>query len=62
VAFPDEYWNRTRPLRQMIGRNWKGANQPLPDFMSNFQSLCQRYKAARNAAHPGGGDLLDCSL
>jgi hypothetical protein len=62
VAFPDGYWMRTQPLRRQIGANWNGAGNALPDFMNNFRSLCLRYKAAREQAHPGGGQTLDCSL
>ncbi|HLI67420.1 MAG TPA: toll/interleukin-1 receptor domain-containing protein [Caulobacteraceae bacterium] len=61
LPFPDSFWNKTRPLRAVIGENWQGPNQGLPDFMSNFRYLCQQYKAGRNADRPGGGDSLDCS-
>jgi hypothetical protein len=61
VSFPDSFWTNTRSLRAIIGRNWRGANQPLPDFMSNFQFLCEQYKASRDQQRPGGGDSLDCS-
>ena len=62
IVFPQSYWEKTRPLRRTIGPNWNGQGQPLPDFMSNFQALCRRYKAAREAVRPGGGQTLDCSL
>jgi hypothetical protein len=62
IAFPQFYWDKTRPLRRAIGPNWNGAGQALPDFMSNFRALCRRYKAAREAARPAGGESLDCSF
>lgn len=61
IPFPEEFWNKTQPLRQVFTANWQGANQPLPDFMSNFRYLCEQYKAARESERPGGGASLDCS-
>lgn len=62
VPFPQVFWTRTHPLRQTFLSNWSGKNAPLPDFMSNFQQLCLRYKKERNDVRPGSGDSLDCSL
>lgn len=62
VAFPQYFWTRTHGVRQTFLSHWNGKNAPLPDFMSNFQALCLKYKAERNAVRPGGGDSLDCSL
>jgi len=62
VPFPQVFWTRTHPLRQTFLSHWSGKNAPLPDFMSNFQQLCLRYKKERNDVRPGSGDSLDCSL
>ena len=61
TSFPTHYWRSTRALRHEIGRNWSGQGQALPDFLSNLQALCVRYKAARDKAGRGGGETLDCS-
>ena len=62
ASFPTHYWEATRSLRHEIGGNWSGQGQGLPDFLSNLQALCNRYKAAREAQAPGGGKTLDCSF
>jgi hypothetical protein len=62
VAFPQYFWTRTHGVRQVFLSNWSGKGAPLPDFMSNFQGLCLRYKAERNLVRPGSGDALNCAL
>ena len=59
TSFPTHYWLATRDLRREIGGNWSGRGQALPDFLSNLQALCQRYKAARAKLSP---DSLDCTF
>jgi hypothetical protein len=62
ASFPSHYWESTRGLRREIGGNWSGRDEALPDFLSNLQALCQRYKAARDKLSPGGGRSLDCTF
>jgi hypothetical protein len=64
IAFPDDFWSRTQPVRAVIGSNWNGPNQPMPGpdgFMSNFRQLCNLYKDWRNKQTPGGGASLNCA-
>lgn len=62
ASFPTHYWVATRDLRHELGGNWSGRGEALPDFLSNLQALCNRYKAARDKLSPGGGKTLDCSF
>jgi hypothetical protein len=62
TSFPTHYWQATRDLRREFAANWSGKGQPLPDFLSNLQALCQRYKAQRDKLGPGGGRSLDCTF
>jgi len=62
INFPEEFWNKTRRLREIFLQNWKGPNQPLPDFMSNFHDLCTLYKQKRMELHGANGSELDCTL
>jgi len=62
TSFPTHYWQATRSLRRDIGSNWSGRGQALPDFLSNLEALCQRYKAARDKLSPGGSRSLDCTF
>ena len=61
ASFPTHYWEATRELRREIGGNWSGRGQALPDFLSNLQALCDRYKAARDKPGPSAGQSLNCS-
>ena len=60
IPFPEQFWHDSAPLRQVISKNWGGRDEPLPDFLENFQWLCQAYKDARNESRPGAGNSLRC--
>jgi hypothetical protein len=62
TSFPTHYWIATRDLRREFGANWSGRGQALPDFLSNLQALCQRYKGQRDKLSAGGGRSLDCTF
>jgi hypothetical protein len=47
VPFPDDFWTQTAALRDVIGKNWAGPKQALPDFLSNFEYLCELYNKRR---------------
>ncbi|MDL5034257.1 hypothetical protein QRD43_20315 [Pelomonas sp. APW6] len=47
IAFPDEYMDRTAPLRQALAANWKGPGKPLNDLGSNIQWLRACYEFSR---------------
>lgn len=61
TAFPLFYWKHTRALRELFRDNWSGEGVPLPDYMSSFRSLCERYKADREKHVSGGGKVFDCA-
>ena len=48
-AFPDEFWDKTKNLRETIKLNWYGDNRQLKDFMSNSIYLQDRFKQRRNS-------------
>lgn len=48
IAFPDNFWNESRALRNAIASNWFASDNALDDFLSGFSGLCNRYKEARS--------------
>ncbi len=65
ISFPDAFWNRTQPIRDVVGPNWNGPNQAMPGaegFMWNFSQLCSQYKAWRDKQTPGAGASLNCAI
>jgi len=47
IAFPDNFWNESRILRNTIASNWFEKDKGLSDFLSGLSGLCSRYKEAR---------------
>jgi hypothetical protein len=65
ISFPDAFWNRSQPIRDVVGPNWNGPNQAMPGaegFMWNFSQLCSQYKAWRDKQTPGAGASLNCAI
>ena len=62
IPFPDEFWERTRPLRTKLRENWDGKGKSLPDLWSNFSYLCDLYRAKRQpeAGYPERTDVKLC--
>ena len=56
-AFPDKFWDKSKDLRDTIKQNWggkggkdeKGHNAQLNDFLSNTEYLGNRYKDKRSS-------------
>ena len=49
IAFPDEFWVQSAPLRRDLAANWRGPGDGLKDLWDNFAYLCERYQKARRA-------------
>lgn len=47
ISFPDDFYIKTRSLREFIKGNWHGENKPMKDFLSNFENLKHRYEIER---------------
>jgi hypothetical protein len=47
VPFPDDFYEKTQELREKIKDNWDGKGKPLKDFLSNFESLREKYQTER---------------
>lgn len=47
VSFPDDFYDKTRELREKIKNNWEDKGKPLKDFLSNFENLRKRYETER---------------
>jgi hypothetical protein len=60
VSFPDDFWNKTRSLRQLFAQNWRAPGSGIPDFMSNFRALCQEYRRQR-AGQREDVSHMDCT-
>jgi hypothetical protein len=61
VSFPDDFWNRTRGLRQLFAQNWRAPGVGIPDFMSSFRALCQEYRRQR-AGQREDVSHMDCTV
>jgi hypothetical protein len=60
VSFPDDFWNKTRSLRQLFAQNWRAPGSGITDFMSNFRALCQEYRRQR-AGQREDVSHMDCT-
>jgi hypothetical protein len=60
VSFPDDFWNKTRGLRQLFAQNWRAPGSGITDFMSNFRTLCQEYRRQR-AGQREDVSHMDCT-
>lgn len=47
LAFPDNFYLKTKEVRQLIAANWHGQGVPLQDFFSDFDALCVHYQDKR---------------
>ena len=57
VAFPDQFWIESKPLRTQIAENWRGPGNGLKDLWDNFTYLCERYQEARRKS---GARFIEC--
>ena len=44
ITFPDEFWTKSKPYREIIRKNYKAKGDPLPDFWANFEALEKQYQ------------------
>lgn len=47
VAFPDNFYLKTKEIRQLVLDNWHEKAVPLKDFFSDFDALCLHYQKER---------------
>ncbi len=47
IPFPDEFWDKTEKLREIISTNWFGDNKPLNSFWSNFAWMRKKWHEKR---------------
>lgn len=55
VTFPDSFWEKSKPYRKTIRKNWRGPEvseeeRELPDFWAGFSYLHDEYEEARERA------------
>lgn len=47
LAFPDEFYLKTKEMRKLISNNWHSKGVPLNDIFSDFDALCLHYQEKR---------------
>lgn len=60
IPFPDNFWEKTRSIRLIIGKNWYGKDNSLDDFLGEFAKLCASYKEARKREGSDRWKSMDC--
>ncbi|MGZ4846278.1 MAG: toll/interleukin-1 receptor domain-containing protein [Halobacteriota archaeon] len=48
IVFPDDFWEKTSKLRNVLKEKWWGEDHPLADFWKNFTYLHKKYVELRN--------------
>ena len=49
IPFPDSFWQKTAPLRDVISASWFGEGKPLDDFWENFAWMQEEWHRRRKS-------------
>lgn len=47
VPFPDQFWDESSRIRELLQKNWYGPGKELPDFLENIKWLHEKYLKTR---------------
>lgn len=61
IAFPDNFWNESREIRNIISSNWYGKGESLGDFLEGLSLLCDKYQKERLTHGSSVANNIECT-